>query len=137
MGFFSQLSSSIETTISGVIEKKRVQNELATQQLRNLQKNVYKQQVYDQFQADYFGFAGGLKNCLQSNDTRLGVSYPRRVEDIYTSSQLDRISGNLFPDGTYSNIDFHFEAKREPTNMNVHTLSAGTYEYVPPEEVTD
>ena len=134
MGIFSQLSSSIGAAISGAIEKKRVENELATQQLRNLQKNEYKQQVYNTFQGDYFDFASALKNCLQNN-TRCGVSSPKRIEDVFVPAQTDRISGNLLPDGTYSNIDFHFEANREPTNMNVHTISDGTYEYVSPEEV--
>lgn len=86
------------------------------------------------FEPHYNDFANCLKNCLESNYSRLGVACPKHFEDLFCG-ELERIDGDLFPDDTYNNISFSFELKREPTNVNIAAISSGSFDYVPIEEI--
>lgn len=97
-------------------------------------ENIRRTKLQNFFEPHYNDFANCLKNCLESNYSRLGVACPRRIEDLFCD-ELKRIDGNLFPDGTYNNISFSFELKIEPKNVNISTISSGMFDYVPIKEI--
>lgn len=131
----NRLSNSVLNAISSGLDKKCAQNQINTAQMEIQSKLNYQYRLHERFIDDYRAFAGGFKNCLESNHTWYGLFCPKRIEDIFPQSEADMIDGQLFPDGRYQNIVFRFEVRREAINLNVHTISSGTVEYVPAKEV--
>ena len=121
-------------SVSNMIAKRNSKNVMEKTQIEILNQQQYKQKVYKFFEPDYNNFAGKLRNCLQSNNIFYGLSHPKLIDDVCCSKWSDRVDGILFWNGTYRNVIFRYEVKRETVNMNIHTLSAGTLEYVPVEK---
>lgn len=117
------------------LEKKREQNVLDKEHMKKLQQRSYLEQLYRCFYANYMDVAGGLKKCLESAPWLYSVVSPTYAADVIVPNPLERITGNLYPDRSYSNISFHFEVKREPTNLTLHAITTGTGAYVPVKDV--
>lgn len=75
------------------------------------------------------GVAGGLKKCLESNYSRLGVACPRHVEELLCG-ELKRVDGIVYPDGSYRNVIFYYVVNREPKSLGI-----GASDYIPVKEI--
>lgn len=110
----SSLSNSVRELIKSAMETasisaeaKKAQKQMQKNQYNAIGQQIYRTQMCENFKGDYEAFASGLKNCIESNYERMGLSCPRHVEDVYRGKQ-DRVNGTLFPGGGYKNIDRDF-----------------------------
>ena len=124
------LSSLAELLVTG-LENRKNKKMLEREQIQNIRYLNNKEMIYQRFKKDYEDFAGKLNNCLQSNYSFCGLFRPLRIEDIYCQNWFDMIDGILFDNGGYQDIVFRFEIWREALHMNVHTITTGTFKYVP------
>lgn len=120
---------SIRKLMDSSANKKAAQNEQETMQLNMQNYCMNKKMLYERFNGDYQAFASGLKNCLESNYSRLGVACPRHVEELFCG-EWERIDGVILPNGAYQNVTFNYEVKREPKSFAI-----GASDYVPVKEI--
>lgn len=127
----NNILSSSRQLLATELEKRKNKKMLEKEQIQNIRYLNHKQMIYQRFKKDYEDFAGKLNNCLQSNYSFYGFFRPIRIEDIYCQNWFDMIDGILFNNGGYQDIVFRFEIRREALNMNAHTITTGTFKYVP------
>lgn len=127
---FGELVKNVIETASNRIKAENARNQVQKAQCDAAAQQIYRTQMCENFKGDYEAFASGLKNCIESNHERMGLSCPRHVEDVYRGKQ-DRVNGTLFPGGGYKNIDFTFEAKK----ANISPAAIGGFEYASTDDI--
>lgn len=129
-GSFGELAKNVIETASNRIKAENAKNQVQKAQYDAAAQEIYRDRLYENFKGDYEAFASGLKNCIESNHERMGLSCPCHVEDVYRDKR-DRVDGTLFPDGSYKDIDFSFEAKK----ANISTAAIGGFEYASTDDI--
>lgn len=128
---FGELAKNVIETASNRIKAENAKNQVQKAQYDAAAQEIYRDRLYENFKGDYEAFASGFKNCLESNYSRLGVSCPRHVEDVYCADKQEQIDGKLFSDGTYQDISFTFEVKKE----NISNRAIGAFEYASKDDI--